>query len=149
MGGDVIALRLMADLARLGIKLEADGDRLRYSPRSALTPDLAKLMKAHKSELLAMLRTGQMPMSLIEAVEASVPADGKWHTVYDITSGEYDWIDGAFDTNPRAIKPDCRCHKEQRWRRSIYGDHLICGICHSPVTLGVVKDRDKRRTDSC
>ena len=50
------ATRLIADLARLGIRLEAHGDRLRYSPRSAVTPDLADRMKAHKAELLAILR---------------------------------------------------------------------------------------------
>ena len=133
-------MRLMADLARLGIKLEADGDRLRYSPRSAVTPDLAKLMKAHKSELLAMLRAGQTPLSLSEAVKASIPTDGKWHTVYDITHGEYDWIDRAFDTQSKPIGPVCRCHKEQRWWRSIYGDHLICGVCHPPVSPNVLSE---------
>lgn len=46
----------MNDLARLGIRIEAHGDRLRYSPRSAVTPDLADRMKAHKGELLALLR---------------------------------------------------------------------------------------------
>ncbi len=47
---------LMADLTQLGIRLEAQGDRLRDSPRSAVTPDLAQRMKAHKSELLTILR---------------------------------------------------------------------------------------------
>ena len=50
------AAQLMTDLARLGIQLEAHGDRLRYSPRSAVTPELAAQMKAHKPELLARLR---------------------------------------------------------------------------------------------
>ena len=50
------AAELMTDLARLGIRFEAHGDRLRYSPRSAVTPDLADRMKAHKGELLAILR---------------------------------------------------------------------------------------------
>jgi hypothetical protein len=140
MGGTVIASRLMADLIRLGIKLEADGNRLRYSPRSAVTPDLAKRMKAHKSELLAMLRAGQTPLSLTQAVKASVSADGKWHTLHDITRGEFDWINGAFDTNPGPIGQVCRCHKEQLWWRSIYGEHLICGICHPPVSPGVMKN---------
>ena len=45
----------MTILARLGIRIEAHGDRLRYSPRSAVTPDLADRMKAHKAELLAIL----------------------------------------------------------------------------------------------
>lgn len=49
------AAQLMTDLARLGIRIEAHGDRLRYSPRSAVTPVLADRMKAHKGELLAIL----------------------------------------------------------------------------------------------
>ena len=50
------ALELMADLDRRGIRLEADGDRLRFSPRSAMTPDLVERMKTHKNELLALLQ---------------------------------------------------------------------------------------------
>lgn len=46
----------MADLDRLGIRIEAHGDRLRYSPRSLVTPDLIDRMKARKGELLAILR---------------------------------------------------------------------------------------------
>ena len=44
------------DLAQLGIQLKADGDRLRYAPRSAVTPALAEQIKAHKGELLEILR---------------------------------------------------------------------------------------------
>ncbi len=47
---------LLLDLKRRGIRLEARGDRLRYSPRSALTPDLLDRLKAHKQELLTVLR---------------------------------------------------------------------------------------------
>lgn len=49
------ANNLLTDLTRLGILLEAQGDRLRYWPRSAVTPDLAKCMTSHKGELLAIL----------------------------------------------------------------------------------------------
>ena len=56
MGGNVSAAELMANLARLGIRLEADANRLLYWPRSAVTPDLAERVKAHKGELLAILR---------------------------------------------------------------------------------------------
>jgi hypothetical protein len=52
----VSAADLITDLARLGIRIEAQGDRLRYSPRSAVTPDLAERMKANKRGLLAILR---------------------------------------------------------------------------------------------
>ena len=51
------AFALMEDLAQLGIRLEAHDDRLRFSPRSAVTPDLARRLKACKDQLLAVLRT--------------------------------------------------------------------------------------------
>ena len=50
------AITLIKDLARLGIQLKADGGRLRYAPRSAVTPALAEQIKAHKGELLEILR---------------------------------------------------------------------------------------------
>ena len=50
------AAELIDDLARLGITIEAHADRLRYSPRSAVTPDLLGRLKDHKAELLAILR---------------------------------------------------------------------------------------------
>jgi len=50
------AAELLLDLGRLGIRLEADGERLRYFPRSALTPDLLDRLKAHKADVLALLR---------------------------------------------------------------------------------------------
>jgi len=49
------ALELMTDLTARGIQLEAHSDRLRYSPRLALTPSLTERMKTHKPELLAIL----------------------------------------------------------------------------------------------
>ena len=50
------AITLLNDLTRLQIQLKADGDRLRYAPRSAVTPALAEQIKAHKGELLEILR---------------------------------------------------------------------------------------------
>lgn len=47
---------LIVDLDRAGVQeLVADGDTLRYRPRSALTPDLAERLRTHKAELLAIL----------------------------------------------------------------------------------------------
>jgi len=48
---------LIAELTRLGVRLEAHGDRLRYYPRSLVTPALADRLKAHKCGLLAMLQS--------------------------------------------------------------------------------------------
>ena len=49
---------LLADLKARGVKLVAHGDRLRYYPRSAVTPDLLERIKIHKVELLALVRPG-------------------------------------------------------------------------------------------
>src|SRR5262245_16637915 len=49
------AAELLADLARRGIRLEAHGDRLRFRPRLALTPDLLAELKTQKAELLVLL----------------------------------------------------------------------------------------------
>jgi len=52
------AAALLAELTRHGIELKAWGNRLRYRPRSAMTPDLAARVKAHKPELLKLLAAG-------------------------------------------------------------------------------------------
>lgn len=55
------AADLLADLSRLGIEVVAHGDRLRYRPQSALTPDLVERLRIHKTELLATLRPTVAP----------------------------------------------------------------------------------------
>jgi len=49
------ALELIADLAQSGIQIEAHGDRLRFYPKSKMTPDLAKQILAQKPTLLQIL----------------------------------------------------------------------------------------------
>jgi len=61
MGRAVIA-GLLAELVRRGIKLYARGNRLRYCPRSAMTPDLAERLKACKPQLLAILRSNDFAL---------------------------------------------------------------------------------------
>ncbi len=68
------AAELMVDLGRLGIRLQTDGCRLRYFPRSALTPDLLDRLKAHKVDLLRLLRQES------EQPQASPMADEVWAT---------------------------------------------------------------------
>jgi hypothetical protein len=46
---------LLVELIRRGIEIRADDDCLRYRPRSAMTPDLADRLNAHRAELLAIL----------------------------------------------------------------------------------------------
>jgi tubulysin polyketide synthase-like protein len=48
---------LLAELRRLGIEIEADGDRLRYAgPEGAISPELLERLKAHKADLIAVCR---------------------------------------------------------------------------------------------
>ena len=58
MGFDMTPAKLLAALRQRGITLEADGERLRFSPRSAVTPELLDRLKHHKRELLASLSAG-------------------------------------------------------------------------------------------
>lgn len=46
---------ILAEADRRGLKLQAYDGRLRYSPHSAMTPDLAAHLKAHKPALLNLL----------------------------------------------------------------------------------------------
>lgn len=52
---------LLAELSRRGVELVVHGDRLRYRPADAATPELAERLRIHKAELLAALMppTGQ------------------------------------------------------------------------------------------
>ena len=48
---------LLNEVTRRGIRLEPDGDALCYTaPKDLLTPELMAKVKAHKSELLDILR---------------------------------------------------------------------------------------------
>ncbi len=72
---------LLAELYALGIQLEADGERLRFRPREAVTPDIAARLKAHKAELLAAVgKRDALDRRIAEQVRRLVPyttADGR------------------------------------------------------------------------
>ena len=87
---------LLAELNQRGITIEAHGDRLRYSPRSAVTPDLAQRMKAHKAALLAILagETWQPEASISDWHDAN---EANWQAISDADRdyllGPRDWPD--------------------------------------------------------
>jgi hypothetical protein len=58
---EAAAAELLVEVSRLGIELVAHGDRLRYRPRTAVTPDLAERLRIHKGELLTILRDARAP----------------------------------------------------------------------------------------
>jgi hypothetical protein len=54
---------LLTELDQLGVKLEADGDRPLYGgPQAAMSPVLIERLKAHKTDLLALLQRGEKDM---------------------------------------------------------------------------------------
>jgi hypothetical protein len=67
---------LLADLAARDIELQAHGDRLRFRPRSAVTPDLAERLTRHKAQLLAILQGANGPAAAAEAIMRRVRAGG-------------------------------------------------------------------------
>ena len=64
--------QLLDQLTQLGVKLEADGDRLRIrAPKGAITPHLRDAVTEKKNELLAWIRdNGQVAATLPEIVSA-------------------------------------------------------------------------------
>jgi len=56
------AADLIRELRSLGVTLAANGDRLRFSPRSAVTGELLQRLRDSKAELLAMLASGSQEM---------------------------------------------------------------------------------------
>ena len=110
---------MAADLARRGIRLEAAGDRLRYAPRSAVTPELRDRLRQCKPEILALLRAAscvsgsETPKSQRENEDFSGASLAKEFTEWDRWVGELNcwWSlmpdgDVAYATNkPTPRKP--------------------------------------------
>ncbi len=46
---------LLMELTERGLDVRAHGDRIRFRPRKAMTPELAERVRAHKPALLAAL----------------------------------------------------------------------------------------------
>ncbi|MCO6458767.1 MAG: hypothetical protein J5I93_25955 [Pirellulaceae bacterium] len=104
---------LLADCDAHGIRLAlADGDGLAIdAPQDALTPDLLARLKAHKADLLAMLRSAPEVTLNNQADAAAV-----WQAALDRLDGdplfpadvmeamraaEARWIDDVNDCEPR------------------------------------------------
>lgn len=114
----MIVINLLAELIRLGIRLAAHGDRLRFHPRWAVTPDLADRLKAHKADLLEVLR----PMAG-DALVADVSMD----EVIRIAT-------------PTPAKPVCRCGSSESVDVPIHDGRSIrrdCGRCRRFIDFPV------------
>jgi hypothetical protein len=159
MGGTVSAAELITDLARLGIRIEAHGDRLRYSPRSAVTPDLAERMKAHKVELLAILRRDP-DAPVIDLTDTAAV----WQAALDRLEGDSLFLPDAMQAlrvaDPRLDEPEAgesiemidppdpcpKCGTLELWQ-SLAGNWR-CLRCDPPTNAQRLRERAARlRTD--
>ena len=114
------AAALLAQLRRSGIELAVMGGRLRFRPRSAVTPDLATRMARHKRELVALLQAEE---------RRDVPAWPDWDSAVDLTA--------VFNLDGRASPPNvpCWCCSRREWWRLLEAGGgkpgpWICARCH-------------------
>jgi hypothetical protein len=65
------AATLIQDLRAHGVELQADGDRLRFRPASAVTPDLRERLAAMKPDVLAALERLDLRRELADIIRES------------------------------------------------------------------------------
>ena len=78
------AIKLLSILDRRGIRLEVHGDRLRFWPRSAVTPELANKLRQFKAEIMAVVEERQRCQSLHHVPDSwrdEAPFNGRIKTV--------------------------------------------------------------------
>lgn len=126
------AAQLMVDLTQLGIHIMADGDRLRYLPRSAVTPDLAARIKSHKDVMLEILH--QNPeISALDMIESLRAAAIQW--VQDPEAGEMDEEIEVIDPPD----PCPKCGTLELWQSLTGNWH--CSRCEPPTTTRRFQER--------
>lgn len=68
---------LLAELNRRGVAIAVAGDRLRFRPQNAVTPDLRAALVEHKADLIRLLSADDIEVAWrIEAMRPQVPRTG-------------------------------------------------------------------------
>jgi len=143
------AVDLMANLTDMGIVLKSSGDRLRFYPRSAVTPELAGELKRHKGELLAMLRTkaGAAAIDLTDTKEAWQAAAESADDFEPEVFGRDGWPMDSID--PDELDPCPKCGMLELWQTM--AGNWRCLRCDPPTTARRLRERamlQSDRTDS-
>lgn len=107
---------LLMELTRRGIELETHADRLRYRPRSAMTPDLIGRVRASKTALMAILGA-TLPVGEPEASGCSErqPEAARWPTnaadapeaVATLATARSGWTPDAWAARLRQLADAC------------------------------------------
>jgi hypothetical protein len=71
------APEILAELARRGVEVAVDGDRIRFRPQGAVTPDMRAALAEHKADLIRLLGTDDSEVAWrVEAMRPQVPRTG-------------------------------------------------------------------------
>ena len=68
---------VLAELTRRGVEVAVEGDRLRFRPQGAVTPDLRAALIEHKADVIRLLAPPDAEVAWrIEAMRPQVPRSG-------------------------------------------------------------------------
>lgn len=70
------APEVLAELTRRGVEVMIAGDRIRFRPQSAVTPDLRAALIEHKADVIRLLGPDDEVTWRIEAMRPQVPRTG-------------------------------------------------------------------------
>jgi hypothetical protein len=172
MGECMTPQELLVELRRLGVRLEVEGDRLAYYPKSVVPPELTEALRRQKLHVIASIQMAPQ-RRLSEDSPHSVATDERCmgelnrreYPIQHFDSGAQGWsaVTGpmgstSFDDSKRAEsteelveidwpEPCPKCSSLEAWE-SIGGDWR-CQHCEPPDTsrrLRAAADRIRRRT---
>lgn len=144
------AAELLVELSERGIRLVADGDRLRYHPRSALTLELLVDLKREKADLLNLLAPRSATPCVVQHVDAAQASEFYWSQIskadhsYLLGPRDYPpacaWCGGRMVHNPlcdelrQSWEPIVLFGKHLGRRVSeVPGDYLSWLVCHARI----------------
>jgi hypothetical protein len=71
------APEVLAELSRRGVEVTIEGDRIRFRPQGAVTPDLRAALVEHKADLIRLLGTDDDEVAWrVAAMRPQVPRTG-------------------------------------------------------------------------
>jgi hypothetical protein len=136
----LVAESLVREISQCGVSLEVRGDRIRFSPRSRMTPELIERLCLHKPEVLVILKassgatitktqknTGKSGV-IVSVTAQNQPKSGEVHVLRPgHPLADFD-ADSVFGTTPHHIQhKDPICRSQEFWQHRWGG--FYCSQC--------------------